>query len=115
MTRIFLSLCNRITSARLFFAKLLVSHWKAEIIFFFLAVTKIFKFLFVNGYLKFKLVQGIFVVLVVLQLELQVSVNDDFLKTSYLSDTKGVLISFTTPYQTFLENIMPIRYAWLKP
>ena len=79
------------------------------------AVTRIFKFLFVNGYLKFKLVQGIFVVLVIPQLKLQVAVNDDFLETSYLFDTKAMFISFTTPYHTFLENIMPIRYAWLKP
>jgi hypothetical protein len=55
------------------------------------------------------------VVLDVLQLELQVAVDDDFLETSYLLDTKGVFISFTTPYQTFLENIIPIRYAWFKP
>jgi hypothetical protein len=58
--------------------------------------------------------QGIFVILVILQLELQVAVDDDFSETIYLLDAKGIFISFTTPYQTFLENIMPIRYAWLK-
>ena len=79
MTRIFLSICDRITPARWLFARLLISHWKVEIKVFYLAITKIFNFLFVNGYLKFKLAQGIFVILVKLQLELQVSVeNKDF-------------------------------------
>ena len=70
---------------------------------FHLVDTKIFNIIIVNGYLKFKLVQGIFVVLVVLQLELQVAVDDDFLETSYLLDTKFIFISFTTPYQTFYK------------
>ena len=79
-----------------------------------MAITIIYNFLFASGYLQFKLVRGIFVILVILQLELQVAVDDDFWETSYFWDTKGIFISFTTPYRTFLENMMPIRYAWLK-
>jgi hypothetical protein len=68
---------------------------------FHLVVTRIFGFVVVNGYLKFKLVQGIFIFLVVLQLELQVAVDYDFFETRFLLDTKGLYVSFTTPYQTF--------------
>jgi hypothetical protein len=92
MTRIIISLCDRITSARLIFAKCLIPHWKYEIKVFHLVDTIVFNIFIVNGYLKFKLVQGTFVVLAVLQLELQVAVDDKFLETFFLLDMKGLFI-----------------------